>query len=60
MSAEDFALDPLWRDWSPGYAGTTDAALATDCLREPASLAAAIGYYPGNARPSPAPAAVRG
>jgi len=45
VSAEDFALDPLWRDWSPGYAGTTDAALATDCLREPASLAAAIGYY---------------
>ncbi len=46
VSADDFAfIDGLWRDWSPGYAAADDAARAKDCLREPASLAAAIGYY---------------
>jgi pimeloyl-ACP methyl ester carboxylesterase len=38
-------IDGLWRDWSPGYQGQADAAMAKDCLRDPASLAAAIGYY---------------
>ncbi len=38
-------IDALWRDWSPGYEGEADAARAKDCLRDPASLAAAIGYY---------------
>lgn len=46
VSMDDFAfIDGLWRDWSPGYSGAADAALAKDCLREPASLTAAIGYY---------------
>jgi pimeloyl-ACP methyl ester carboxylesterase len=46
ISASDFAfIDGLWRDWSPGYPGAADAAAAKDCLREPASTAAAIGYY---------------
>ena len=38
-------LDGLWRDWSPGYDGTLDVERAKDCLRDPANLAAAIGYY---------------
>jgi pimeloyl-ACP methyl ester carboxylesterase len=46
VSAADLAfIDGLWRDWSPGYPGAADAALAKDCLRSPASLTAAIGYY---------------
>jgi pimeloyl-ACP methyl ester carboxylesterase len=46
VSAADLAfIDGLWRDWSPGYSGTADAALAKDCLRDPARLTAAIGYY---------------
>ena len=38
-------LDRLWRDWSPGYDATEDLARVKECLREPANLAAAIGYY---------------
>jgi pimeloyl-ACP methyl ester carboxylesterase len=38
-------LDRLWRDWSPGYDATEDLARVKACLREPANLAAAIGYY---------------
>jgi pimeloyl-ACP methyl ester carboxylesterase len=46
LSASDFAfIDGLWRDWSPGYEGRADAAAAKDCLRDPASTAAAVGYY---------------
>jgi pimeloyl-ACP methyl ester carboxylesterase len=46
LSADDFAfVDGLWRDWSPGYAAAADVAQAKDCLRDPASLGAAIGYY---------------
>ncbi len=46
VSAADLAfIDGLWRDWSPGYQGAVDAARAKDCLRNPASLTAAIGYY---------------
>jgi len=52
LAADDMAfVDGLWRDWSPGYAGP-DAALAKDCLREPANLAAAIGYYRAMLDPS--------
>lgn len=46
VSADDYAfIDGLWRDWSPGYPGAADAALAKDCLRGPGSLTAAVGYY---------------
>jgi len=38
-------LDKLWRDWSPGYQPGADLARVKECLREPANLAAAIGYY---------------
>jgi pimeloyl-ACP methyl ester carboxylesterase len=46
VAADDLAfVDELWRDWAPGYAGRADAARAKECLREPARLAAALGYY---------------
>ena len=38
-------LDRLWRDWSPGYDAHEDLARVKESLREPANLAAAIGYY---------------
>jgi pimeloyl-ACP methyl ester carboxylesterase len=38
-------LDRLWRDWSPGYQAAEDLASVKECLRDPANLAAAIGYY---------------
>jgi pimeloyl-ACP methyl ester carboxylesterase len=38
-------LDKLWRDWSPGYQPGEHLARVKRCLREPANLAAAIGYY---------------
>src|SRR5438067_1666865 len=34
-----------WHDWSPGYDAGEDLARAKESLREPANLAAAIGYY---------------
>lgn len=46
VAADDMAfIDGLWRDWSPGYAAEEDLAHVKDCLREPANLTAAIGYY---------------
>lgn len=45
-AADDLAfLDRLWADWSPGYDAAEDLAHVKVCLREPANLAAAIGYY---------------
>lgn len=38
-------IDRLWQDWSPGFDGSTFAAQAKDCMRDPANLAAALGYY---------------
>jgi len=38
-------LDRLWHDWSPGYDASEDLARVKESLREPANLAAAIGYY---------------
>jgi pimeloyl-ACP methyl ester carboxylesterase len=38
-------LDRLWRDWSPGFDAGEHLALVKESLREPANLAAAIGYY---------------
>jgi pimeloyl-ACP methyl ester carboxylesterase len=38
-------LGRLWREWSPGYEAGEDLARVRESLREPANLAAAIGYY---------------
>jgi pimeloyl-ACP methyl ester carboxylesterase len=38
-------IDGLWADWSPGFDAADDIAHVKDCLREPANLAAALGYY---------------
>ncbi|MEY4339673.1 MAG: hypothetical protein RLZ14_1523, partial [Actinomycetota bacterium] len=46
VPANDLAfIDRIWADWSPGYDGTVDVAHVKDALRDPANLAAAIGYY---------------
>ena len=46
VAADDMALiDTIWRDWSPGYDGTADIEAVKDSIRDPANLAAAIGYY---------------
>ena len=53
-------IDRLWADWSPGYDGSNDVPRVKDCLRDPANLAAAIGYYRatlGTVAHDPAPAA---
>jgi pimeloyl-ACP methyl ester carboxylesterase len=38
-------IDGLWGDWSPGYDATYDLGRLKECLREPANLRAAMGYY---------------
>jgi pimeloyl-ACP methyl ester carboxylesterase len=38
-------VDRLWADWSPGYDASDDLPGVKDALRDPANLAAAIGYY---------------
>jgi pimeloyl-ACP methyl ester carboxylesterase len=38
-------VDALWADWSPGYDASEDLPHVKDALRDPAHLAAAIGYY---------------
>ena len=46
VGANDLAfLDGLWADWSPGYDATYDVARVKECLRDPANLRAAMGYY---------------
>lgn len=46
VPAADLAfIDMIWADWSPGYDGAADVAHVKDCLRDPAHLAAALGYY---------------
>jgi pimeloyl-ACP methyl ester carboxylesterase len=46
VGMDDLAfIDGLWQDWSPGYDGTEDLVHVKDSLRDPANLAAAIGYY---------------
>ena len=38
-------IDHLWADWSPGFDATEDLPHVKDCLRDPANLTAALGYY---------------
>jgi pimeloyl-ACP methyl ester carboxylesterase len=38
-------IDHLWEDWSPGYDASQDLPAVKDALRDPAHLAAALGYY---------------
>lgn len=38
-------IDHLWADWSPGYDASADLPAVKDALRDPAHLAAALGYY---------------
>lgn len=46
VGMDDLAfIDGLWADWSPGYDGSEDIAHVKDALRDPAHLAAALGYY---------------
>ena len=46
VPANDLAfIDMLWRDWSPGFDGAVDAENCKTCLRDPAHLTAALGYY---------------
>ena len=46
LLADDLAfLRDLWADWSPGYDATFDLEQAKTCLRDPAHLRAALGYY---------------
>jgi pimeloyl-ACP methyl ester carboxylesterase len=46
VGLDDLAfIDSLWADWSPGYDAAEDLAHVKDSLRDPANLAAALGYY---------------
>jgi pimeloyl-ACP methyl ester carboxylesterase len=46
VPANDLAfIDGLWGDWSPGYDATYDLGKLKECLRNPANLRAAMGYY---------------
>jgi pimeloyl-ACP methyl ester carboxylesterase len=38
-------LDRLWADWSPTFEPGEHLARVKECLRQPANLAAALGYY---------------
>jgi pimeloyl-ACP methyl ester carboxylesterase len=46
VPADDLAfVDMIWRDWSPGYAADADVPAVKEALRDPANLAAALGFY---------------
>jgi pimeloyl-ACP methyl ester carboxylesterase len=38
-------IERLWADWSPGFDATTALQPVKSALRDPANLAAALGYY---------------
>jgi pimeloyl-ACP methyl ester carboxylesterase len=61
VSADDLGfIDRLWEDWSPGYDASADLPHVKAALRNPANLAAALGYYRstlGTTEPDPALAA---
>jgi pimeloyl-ACP methyl ester carboxylesterase len=46
VPADDLAfIDMIWNDWSPSFDAGTELAHVKDCLRDPAHLQAALGYY---------------
>lgn len=46
VALDDLAfIERLWGDWSSGYDASGDLPAVKDALREPANLAAALGYY---------------
>ncbi len=46
VPADDLAfIDMLWEDWSPGFAAAAEIENVKACLRDPANLTAALGYY---------------
>lgn len=46
VAANDLAfIDMLWGQWSPGYDAIDDLVNTKASLRDPANLAAALGYY---------------
>jgi pimeloyl-ACP methyl ester carboxylesterase len=53
VAMDDLAfIDGLWADWSPGYVDAgDDIAHVKDALRDPANLAAALGYYRATLQP---------
>jgi pimeloyl-ACP methyl ester carboxylesterase len=38
-------IERLWADWSPGFDASAAVAKVKECLRDPANLSAALGYY---------------
>jgi pimeloyl-ACP methyl ester carboxylesterase len=45
-------IDNLWADWSPGYTSSgEDVERAKESMRDPANLAAALGYYRATFQP---------
>ena len=53
ISANDFEfIDRIWGDWSPGYDASEDLPLVKDCIRDPAHLQTALGYYWGQFDPT--------
>ncbi len=46
VAADDLAfIDGLWAEWSPGYDAAWDLDRVKESLRDPANLAAALGFY---------------
>ena len=59
VPADDLAfIARLWADWSPGYDASDDLPRVRDALRDPAHLAAALGYYRATLGTAPPDAAL--